>query len=296
MFANNRFIFKFYMAQVSKKTFNVRGTLIDLSTPLVMGIVNMTPDSFYKESRTESIDAVIERVGRMNEEGASILDIGGYSTRPGAAEVSVLQEVERIESVIEPVNKYFPKLIISIDTFRSEVARKAIEKGADMINDVSGGNLDDNMFDTVAQLGVPYILMHMRGSPKTMNEMTHYNRLIPDILKALKQKIDVLRMKGVTDIIVDPGYGFSKTIAQNFELIDNLSEFHQLGCPVLAGISRKATIYKTLDIGASDALNGTTVLHTLLLERGASILRVHDVKPAVEAVKLWMATGRMNLK
>lgn len=282
------------MVQVNKKTFNVRGELIDLSTPLVMGIVNITPDSFYQESRIQSVDAVIERVGHMHEEGASMIDIGGYSTRPGAAEVSVSEEIERIESIIEPVNKYFPNLIISIDTFRSKVARKAVEKGAHIVNDVSGGNLDDEMFDSVAELGVPYILMHMRGTPENMNQLTHYDKLIPDILKVLKQKIDILRSKGVADIIVDPGYGFSKTLKQNFELVRDLSEFHQLGYPVLAGISRKGMIYKTINNNALEALNGTTVLNTLLLERGASILRVHDVKPAVEAVKLWVSTGRMN--
>ena len=282
------------MAQVNKKTFNVRGELVDLSTPLVMGIVNLTPDSFYAESRIGSVEAIIEKVGRMNEEGVSIIDIGGYSTRPGAVEISVSQEIERIESVIEPINKNFPQLFISIDTFRSAVAAKAIAKGADIINDVSGGDLDADMFDIVAELGVPYILMHMRGNPKTMTGLTNYNRLIPDIMKSLKERIDLLRKKGVTDLIIDPGYGFAKTIAQNFELIKNLSEFKQLGYPLLAGISRKGMIYRTLNTDASEALNGTTVVNTLLLEQGASILRVHDIKEAKEAVKLWMATRGMN--
>jgi len=282
------------MAQVNKKTFNVRGELVDLSTPLVMGIVNLTPDSFYAESRIGSVEAIIEKVGRMNEEGVSIIDIGGYSTRPGAVEISVSQEIERIESVIEPINKNFPQLFISIDTFRSAVAAKAVAKGADIINDVSGGDLDADMFDIVAELGVPYILMHMRGNPKTMTGLTNYNRLIPDIMKSLKERIDLLRKKGVTDLIIDPGYGFAKTIAQNFELIKNLSEFKQLGYPLLAGISRKGMIYRTLNTDASEALNGTTVVNTLLLEQGASILRVHDIKEAKEAVKLWMATRGMN--
>jgi len=282
------------MAQVNKKTFNVRGELVDLSTPLVMGIVNLTPDSFYAESRIGSVEAIIEKVGRMNEEGVSIIDIGGYSTRPGAVEISVSEEIERIESVIEPINKNFPQLFISIDTFRSAVAAKAVAKGADIINDVSGGDLDADMFDIVAELGVPYILMHMRGNPKTMTGLTNYNRLIPDIMKSLKERIDLLRKKGVTDLIIDPGYGFAKTIAQNFELIKNLSEFKQLGYPLLAGISRKGMIYRTLNTDASEALNGTTVVNTLLLEQGASILRVHDIKEAKEAVKLWMATRGMN--
>lgn len=287
-------IIRFYMAQVNKKTINVRGELVDLSTPLLMGIVNLTPDSFYAESRIGSVEAIIEKVGRMNEEGVSIIDIGGYSTRPGAMEISVSEEIERIESVIEPINKNFPQLFISIDTFRSEVAARAVAKGADIINDVSGGDLDADMFDVVAELGVPYILMHMRGTPNTMNKLTNYSQLIPDVMKNIKGKIDLLRKKGVTDLIIDPGYGFAKTITQNFEMIKNLSEFRHLGYPLLAGISRKGMIYKTLNINVSGALNGTTVLNTLLLEQGASILRVHDVKEAKEAVKLWIATRGMN--
>ena len=268
--------------------------MLDLTIPRVMGILNLTPDSFYADSRVGSVEEVIERVGLMSQEGATFVDLGGYSTRPGAREVSLEEEIERIESVIEPIDKYFPKLIISIDTFRSQVARKAVEKGADIINDVSGGTLDADMFDTVAELGVPYVLMHMRGTPQTMNELTYYERLVPDILKDLTGKIGELRQKGVTDIIVDPGFGFAKTISQNFELMGNLSEFNLLGYPVLAGISRKATIYKTLGINADEALNGTTVLNTIALSQGASILRVHDVKPAAEAVKLWMATEGVN--
>jgi len=282
------------MTQVSKKTINVRGELLDLSIPRVMGILNITPDSFYEKSRFNSLDAVLEQIGNMEKDGATLIDVGGYSTRPGAKEVSVQEEIERIEEIIEPLNKYFNKLIISIDTFRSQVARKAVEKGADIINDVSGGTLDADMFDTVAELGVPYVLMHMRGTPQTMNELTYYERLVPDILKDLTGKIGELRQKGVTDIIVDPGFGFAKTISQNFELMGNLSEFNLLGYPVLAGISRKATIYKTLGINADEALNGTTVLNTIALSQGASILRVHDVKPAAEAVKLWMATEGVN--
>ena len=284
------------MTQVSKKTINVGGALLELSFPRVMGILNITPDSFYEKSRLGSLDAVLERVGTMETEGATLIDIGGYSTRPGAKEVSIQEEIDRIESIIEPVDKYFPKLIISIDTFRSKVAKRAVEKGADIINDVSGGDLDADMFDTVAELGVPYVLMHMRGTPQTMGELTQYDNLIPDILKEMSRKIVALRYKGVKDIIVDPGLGFAKSAVQNFELLRNLSEFKQLGYAVLAGISRKATIYKTLNVSADEALNGTTVLNTVALQQGASILRVHDVKPAVEAVKLWMATTGMNLK
>lgn len=284
------------MAQVSKKTIKIQGRLLDLSIPRVMGIINITPDSFYSESRMKSLDAVAEQAGKMSEEGAVLIDIGGYSTRPGAAEVSESEETDRVVPVIELLNKYFPELIISIDTFRSEVARQSILHGAHIINDVAGGILDDKMFDVVAELGVPYILMHMRGTPQTMNKLTDYDAMVPQILQELQEKLSILRDKGVADIIIDPGFGFAKTTAQNFELMKNLSEFNQLGCPVLVGISRKGMIYNTLNITAQEALNGTTVLNTISLQQGASILRVHDVKPAVEAVKLWMATSGMNEK
>ncbi|GGM87485.1 dihydropteroate synthase [Dyadobacter beijingensis] len=279
------------MLQVSKKTLNIRGTLLDLSTPVVMGILNITPDSFYSGSRVVSVEAIVEKAGQMLAEGAGMIDIGGYSTRPGAREVSAGEEGDRIESAVEPLAKFFPDLIISVDTFRAEVAERGIRKGAHIINDVAGGTLDEAMFDTVARLRVPYILMHMRGTPQTMNQLTHYDRLVPDILRDLREKAIILQGKGVADLIIDPGFGFAKTIAQNFELMRELRQFHLLGYPVLVGISRKTTIYKTLNISPEEALNGTTVLNTLALERGASILRVHDVKPAVEAVKLWMAAG-----
>lgn len=282
------------MAQVNKKTINVRGSLVDLSVPLVMGIVNFTPDSFFKGSRVDSSAAVVDKVGVMKEQGASIIDVGGYSTRPAAPEVPSEEETDRVSSVIIPLKKYFPELIISVDTFRSQVAKVAVQQGAEIINDVSGGTLDEEMFDTVAQLGVPYILMHMRGTPETMSQLTDYNNLVVDIIRELKGRIDLLRQKGVADILVDPGFGFAKTISQNFEILKNLSDFKELGCPILAGLSRKATIYKTLGIEAEEALNGTTVLNTLALERGASILRVHDVKAATEAVKLWIDTQRIN--
>ncbi|GGH22733.1 dihydropteroate synthase [Dyadobacter endophyticus] len=279
------------MLQVSKKTLNIRGTLLDLSTPLVMGIINITPDSFYSGSRVVSSDQIVEKAGQMVLDGAAMLDIGGYSTRPGARDVSVGEEGDRIESAVEPLAKYFPDLIISVDTFRAEVAERGIGKGAHVVNDVAGGTLDDAMFETVARLRVPYILMHMRGTPQTMNQLTAYERLVPDILRDLRQKAAVLQSKGVGDLIIDPGFGFAKTIAQNFELMRELDQFKLLGYPVLVGISRKTTIYKTLNISPEESLNGTTVLNTLALERGVSILRVHDVKPAVEAVKLWMAAG-----
>jgi dihydropteroate synthase len=279
------------MWQVSKKTLNIRGRLFDLSTPVVMGIMNITPDSFYSGSRVGSSDEIVEKAGLMLSEGAAMIDIGGYSTRPGAREVSVEEEGDRIESAVEPLAKYFPDLVISVDTFRAEVAERAIRKGAHIINDVAGGTLDDAMFGTVARLRVPYILMHMRGTPQTMNQLKTYERLVPDILRDLREKILILQSKGVADLIIDPGFGFAKSIDQNFELMRELSQFKSLGYPVLAGISRKTTIYKTLHISPEEALNGTTVLNTLALQQGASILRVHDVKPAVEAVKLWMVAG-----
>lgn len=284
------------MAQVSKKTIKIQGRLLDLSIPRVMGILNITPDSFYSESRMKSMDAVVEKAGKMQEDGAILIDIGGYSTRPGAMEVSESEEMDRVVPVIEQLNKYFPELIISVDTFRSEVARQSVLNGAHIINDVAGGLLDDGMFDVVAELGVPYILMHMRGTPQTMNTLTDYDFLVPRILQELQEKLILLRQRGVSDVIIDPGFGFAKTTAQNFALMKDLSEFHELGCPLLVGISRKGMIYNTLNITAEEALNGTTVLNTISLQQGASILRVHDVKPAVEAVKLWMATSGMNEK
>jgi dihydropteroate synthase len=282
------------MVQVSKKTIKIQGRLLDLSLPRVMGILNITPDSFYAGSRMESLEEVLASAGQMQKDGATFLDIGGYSTRPGAKDLSLSEEADRVLPVIEVLNKYFPELIISVDTFRSEVARLAVSGGAHIINDVSGGILDENMFDTVAKLGVPYILMHMRGTPTTMSQLTKYDFLISEIQRELQQKLIALRKKGVSDIIIDPGFGFAKTTPQNFELLNHLSEFHEQGCALLVGISRKGMIHKTLDITAGEALTGTIVLNTIALQKGASILRVHDVKPAVEAVKLWMTTRGMN--
>jgi dihydropteroate synthase len=282
------------MVQVSKKTIKIQGRLLDLSLPRVMGILNITPDSFYAGSRMESLEQVLASAGQMQKDGATFLDIGGYSTRPGAKFISLSEEADRVLPVIEALHKYFPELIISVDTFRSEVARLAVSGGAHIINDVSGGILDENMFDTVAELGVPYILMHMRGTPTTMSQLAKYDFLISDIQRELHQKLIALRQKGVSDIIIDPGFGFAKTTPQNFELLNHLSEFHEQGCALLVGISRKGMIHKTLDITAGEALTGTIVLNTIALQKGASILRVHDVKPAVEAAKLWMTTRGMN--
>lgn len=280
------------MVQVNKKTLNIRGRITNLTTPMVMGILNVTTDSFFAGSRAVSGEQLVDRIGKMLLEGADMIDVGGYSTRPGASEIDPEEESQRVESALACLNKYFPGTVVSVDTFRSVVARRAVAAGAHIINDVSGGDLDVGMFDTIADLKVPYVLMHMRGTPKTMSQMTGYQHLVPDILTDLKRKVSLLRLRGVTDILIDPGFGFAKTIEQNFRLMQHLSEFQLLGYPVLAGISRKATIYKTLDITAEEALNGTTVLNTLALQNGASILRVHDVKAAVEAVKLWMCTAK----
>lgn len=279
------------MAQVSKKTIKVGRRLIDLSTPKVMGILNMTPDSFHAESRMSSVGEVVDKAGMMKDQGATFIDIGGYSTRPGAKEVSVDEELERILSVIEPLTKQIPDLIISVDTFRSNVGEAAVKAGAGIINDVGGGTLDTEMLDTVIRLKVPYILMHMRGTPETMSSMTEYRNLSLDIINELLPKVKYLREGGVSDIIIDPGFGFAKTTEQNFLLMRHLTDFTSLDCPLLVGVSRKGMIYKTLEGTASEALNGTTVLNTLALDRGAQILRVHDVKEAAEAVKLWLATS-----
>lgn len=274
--------------QVTKKTLKIGSTLYEISRPWVMGIVNVTPDSFYAESRTSGAEEfLMERVRQLVDEGVDILDVGGYSTRPGAAVVSTEMELNRVVPAIRLIKKYYPALLISIDTFRADVAVKAVEAGADMINDVSGGDLDASMFDAVAALGVPYILMHMRGTPSTMNSLAHYNHLVKDVLLDLHGKLQVLQKKGVMDIIVDPGFGFAKSIPQNFELMRNLSAFHVLERPLLVGVSRKAMVWRSLGVEPEGALNGTTVLHTVALQQGASILRVHDVKAAVEVVTIF---------
>jgi dihydropteroate synthase len=278
-------------SQDSKKSINVRGRLMGLSTPLVMGILNVTPDSFFEASRVKREDELLNRVETMLREGATVLDVGGYSTRPGAAEVRTEEEVKRVVGVIEAIKKYFPQAILSVDTFRSSVAECALQAGADMINDVSGGSLDEEMFDVVARYQVPYVLMHMRGTPKTMNSMTGYSNLVPEILQELVQKLTILRQMGISDVVVDPGFGFAKTVEQNFQLMNRLEVFHQLNCPLLIGVSRKTMIYKTLGGTADQSLNGTTVLNTIALLKGAAILRVHDVKEAVEAVKVYTAVA-----
>ena len=262
---------------------------MDLSTPKVMGVLNVTPDSFFSKSRINTCGSAIDKAKEMVLDGADILDIGGYSTRPGADDISVNEELDRVLPVIEEIKKELPKSVLSIDTFRSEVASQAVKAGANIINDVSGGNLDTKMFETVASLRVPYILMHMRGTPQNMKRLNTYDHLLIDVSKELEVKKQQLLGLGVKDIIVDPGFGFAKNIAQNYEILRKLDYFKRLNLPILAGISRKSMIYKTLKTTPEESLNGTTALNMAALINGASILRVHDVKEALETVKLFEA-------
>lgn len=275
------------MTQPFSSTINVRGKLFDLSEPQIMGILNVTPDSFYSGSRMQTEEQIAHRAQQIVHEGGSIIDLGAYSSRSGAADVSVEEETERLRMAMRVIRNIFPEIVVSIDTFRAEVARRCVEDfGADIINDISGGQLDEQMFSTVAQLNVPYILMHMRGTPQTMQQLTDYEDVTAEVLQYFGEKVDRLHGMGVKDIILDPGYGFAKTLEQNYELLSKQSVLQTLGLPILVGVSRKSMIYKTLDCSPDEALNGTTVLHTLALQRGANILRVHDVRQAVEAAKL----------
>ncbi|MFC2123302.1 dihydropteroate synthase [Bacteroidota bacterium] len=269
-----------------KKTLNIGGKLLSLDKPLIMGILNITPDSFYSDSQFQSEKDIIDAASTMIEEGAYLLDVGGYSTRPGGREVSKEEEEKRLISTVSLLSQHFPDILISADTFRASLARKAIEAGAHIINDVSGGQIDPLMFKTVGQLKVPYILMHMRGTSRTMQSLTQYDNILKDITLYFKERISDLVVAGVNDIIIDPGFGFAKTVDQNYELLKNLAYFRMLNLPILAGLSRKSMIYKSLGTGPEEALNGTTVLNTIALLNQASILRVHDVKAAKEAVTL----------
>ncbi|PZR23278.1 MAG: dihydropteroate synthase [Citrobacter freundii] len=267
-------------------TLNCKGRLLVVDKPVVMGIINTTPDSFFAESRRSSIDLALQTASSMLEEGATILDIGGQSTRPGSATVSEEEELSRVVSVIEAVHQHFPQAVISIDTYYARVAKEAVNAGASIVNDISAGALDSAMFDTVAALQVPYVLMHMQGTPQTMQQSPVYENVTREVLDFFIYKIAELEKKGIRDIIIDPGFGFGKTHAHNFELLHHLRNFSILQKPLLAGLSRKGTIYRTLNTTADHALNGTTVLNTIALMNGAKILRVHDVKAAVEAVTL----------
>ncbi len=259
---------------------------MDVSVPKVMGIVNITPDSFYSQSRVSLKPDILKLAEKMLSEGADILDVGGYSTRPGAVNISVDDELKRTVGALEAILSRFPEAILSVDTFRSQVATEAVNTGAAIINDISGGTLDEQMFATVAKLGCPYILMHIRGNPQTMAKHTSYEDVALEVLGDLEKKVHNLQSRGVKDIIVDPGFGFAKTVEQNFELLKNLGHFKTLQVPVLVGVSRKSFIYKTLRSTPESALNGSSVLHTVALVNGAQILRVHDVKEAVEVVNL----------
>lgn len=253
-----------------------------------MGILNITPDSFFEGSRVQNQESqLLDRAGKMIEEGADFLDLGGYSTRPGAAEVSVAEEIERVIPAISLLKKYFPETLISVDTFRSKVARASIDAGVDLINDISAGELDPEMLPLVAKSGLPYIAMHMRGTPQTMQQFTQYDDLINDILSYFYQKIDTFRKLGIKDVILDPGFGFAKTLEQNFELLKKARSLQIFGCPLLIGISRKSMIYRLLQTDPSQALNGTTALNMFSLMQGANLLRVHDVKEAKETITLY---------
>ncbi|MBP7180670.1 MAG: dihydropteroate synthase [Dysgonomonadaceae bacterium] len=269
------------------KSINIRGSLVDLSTPIVMGIVNITPDSFYAQSRKTNEKQIIERVAQILEEGGLIIDMGAQSTAPSSPFLSVSEEMARLRPALKSVRREFPDAVLSIDTFYSDVAAMASEEfGVDIINDISGGQIDERMFNTVARLNLPYILMHMRGTPQTMQSLTQYENFLQDILFYFSQKTTSLNQLGVNDIIIDPGFGFSKTLSQNYELMFYLSYFKIFEAPILVGISRKSMIYKLLETSANESLNGTSVLNTYSLLNGADILRVHEVKEAVECIKI----------
>ena len=270
-----------------KYTFQIKGCLYSLNKPKVMGILNLTPDSFFEGSRVPTDKkSVLEEAEKKIKEGADFLDLGGYSTRPGATDISIEEEIARVIPAISEIKKKFPDTLLSVDTFRSQVAKAAIEAGAEVVNDISAGSLDPEMLPLVAKLGVPYIAMHLKGTPQTMHQETNYSDLIPDVLAYFSEKVKQFSKLGIKDVIIDPGFGFAKTREQNFELLRNLSSFKRLGLPILVGVSRKSMIYKTLEISANEALNGTTALNMFALLQGADILRVHDVKEAKETIEL----------
>lgn len=268
-------------------TINCKGMLVDLTTPKVMGILNVTPNSFYDGGKYKNETEILSQVEKMLNEGADFIDIGAYSSKPNADFVLEEEEIARIIPVVSLVLKHFPETLLSIDTFRSEVAKVSIENGAAIINDISAGNLDVKMFEIIAKYNVPYIMMHMRGNPKTMQSLTNYNDIVKEILFYFSERVSMARSFGINDLIIDPGFGFAKTLEQNYEVFQKMELFKILELPLLAGVSRKSMIYKMLDIGVEDALNGTTVLNTLALTKGAKILRVHDVKAATECVTLF---------
>lgn len=276
-----------YMKGLLPYTINVGGKLMDLGEPQVMGILNVTPDSFYSASRKNTEQEIADRVQAILAEGGSMIDIGAYSSRPGADDVSAEEEMDRLRGGLKILRNIAPDAVVSVDTFRADVAKMCVEEfGVQIINDISGGELDDRMFDTVAALGVPYILMHMKGDPQTMQNGPHYDDLLAEMLRYFGTKVQQLHELGVKDVILDPGFGFSKTLEHNYELMNRMQDLQVLELPMLVGISRKSMIYRLLGTSPEEALNGTSVLNTLALLKGASILRVHDVKAAVEVVQI----------
>jgi dihydropteroate synthase len=275
----------------TNKTWNVNGRLIDFEKPRVMGILNITPDSFYDGNRYFDPTAAIKQAEKMMKDGADMIDVGGYSSRPGADDISPDEETQRVIGVIKAIAKEFPGLPISIDTFRSEVAAKALDAGAGIINDITGGDHDPALRRLAISHRVPYIVMHMRGTPKTMNQLTQYDNVVKEVVSALQKKVHDYQQEGLTDMAIDAGFGFAKTVEQNFEMLSNLEAFAMIGRPLLVGISRKSMIWRTLEIRPEEALNGTTALNMVALLKGADILRVHDVKEAVECVKLYQRIG-----
>jgi dihydropteroate synthase len=268
-------------------TINCKGKLLDLSLPIVMGILNVTPDSFYDGGYFTTEKVILNQAEKMVREGATIIDIGGVSTKPGAQKVTISEELKRVLPAIKSVQKEFPELVLSIDTYHSDVVLAAVQSGASIVNDISAGRFDEKMFSVVGQLEVPYVLMHMQGKPENMQEHPHYNNVVEEVVDFMIAKVNDLRNEGVKDIIIDPGFGFGKTVNHNFELLKNMHTFKILGLPILAGISRKSMICKVLKISPENALNGSTALHLVALQQGAKIIRAHDVKEAVEVIKIW---------
>lgn len=279
-----------------KQTINCRGELIDLSTPKIMGIINLTPDSFYDGGKYKSNKDVISQINSILEDGCDIFDIGAYSSRPGAENVSEKEELNRLSSALEFIRKEFPNIIISVDTFRSEVAKRVVEDyNVDIINDISAGELDSDMFKTIADLNVPYIIMHMKGNPQTMQQNPNYDNVVKEVMTYFSAKLEKLKLLGIKDVILDPGFGFGKTIEHNYQLLNYLNDFRIFELPVLAGLSRKSMLFKLLETTPEKALNATSVANALALQGGANILRVHDVKEAQETIKIFNMFKNANV-
>ncbi|MEI9917268.1 MAG: dihydropteroate synthase [Bacteroidota bacterium] len=277
--------------QNKNKTWNVNGRLIDFSSPKVMGILNITPDSFYDGNRYTDLTSAVKQTEKMVKDGADMIDVGGYSSRPGAEDIPPFEEAERVAGIIAAIAKEFPGIAISIDTFRSEVAAKALDAGATIINDITGGDHDPKLRRLAVDRRVPYIIMHMRGTPQTMNKLAQYDNVVKEVIADLQKKVHDYQKEGLTDLAIDPGFGFAKNVDQNFQMLRDLEAFAMMGRPLLVGVSRKSMIWRTLEIKPAEALNGTTALNMVALMKGADILRVHDVKEAVECVKLYSRIG-----